>query len=128
MYSLQNFYNRFDQNHFDASADHFVAVAYNMGAWTYFNNDDPLPFTPMETDVLVASVDYTADTVQSLEGVDEDFLGIHKGYTEGNLTSVEGKNIGASEPPSGGRVFCFFCFYFIGECCVFLCVCLFLCF
>ena len=38
------------------------------GGWQYDNNGGLYAFTPTGTDVLVAEVDLTADTVTDLEG------------------------------------------------------------
>ncbi len=66
-------------------ASHFAAVYYSNDTWYYYNNEIPIVFTPFPTDVLVASVDYSADTATLLSGQDTITHGIRTGYVEGDL-------------------------------------------
>ncbi len=57
------------------NADHLIGVRYN-GGWEYNDNYVWVPFTPVTSDVLLASANFSTDTVTSLEG------------TSGNINSV----------------------------------------
>ncbi|CAJ1342258.1 unnamed protein product, partial [Effrenium voratum] len=41
------------------------------GGWQYDSNDGFVAFSPEDSDVLVASVDFDADSVTSLAGMEE---------------------------------------------------------
>ena len=60
-------------------------VKYSSG-WKYDNNSTDYAFTPRDTDILVALVDFRADTVTDLKGQSDTVYGIAKGYAGGNLT------------------------------------------
>jgi hypothetical protein len=45
-----------------------VCVKYETGAWKYDDNYSYYSFTPAESDVLVALVNFTDDTVTALAG------------------------------------------------------------
>ena len=47
-------------------SDNFVCVRYSSG-WQYDNNAGWLSFTPVNSDTLVASVNFDADTVNALD-------------------------------------------------------------
>jgi len=47
-----------------SNADHFICVVYS-GGWKYDTNSALHTFTPGSTDILVAAVNYSADTVSS---------------------------------------------------------------
>jgi len=68
MYSATSVHTRFSANdpHND-NADNFIAVKYDSGSWYYDDNDNWHTFTPVSTDTLVAEVDFSNDTVSSLE-------------------------------------------------------------
>ena len=67
MYSAQDLQDRFPAIN-SYTDDHFVAVVYQDGAWYYDNNTRLVAFTPTETDILVAAVDFGENTVQDLQG------------------------------------------------------------
>ena len=86
MYSPTNLFSRFaSRPPFANNFRNFIAVRYGSGRWFYDDNNRYRPFTPADGDILVAAVDFTADTVTSLEGVDTQTLGIQTGYAEGDL-------------------------------------------
>ncbi|WP_459554670.1 cadherin repeat domain-containing protein [Lacunimicrobium album] len=87
MYSQQNVRTRFsglDSN----NADNFVNVRLNGSQWQYDNNSTWVNFTPTSTDVLVAELDFTADTVTMLEGNLGLVNGIVQGYLDGDLNII----------------------------------------
>eukprot|EP00933_Yihiella_yeosuensis_P024510 TRINITY_DN1900_c0_g6_i1.p1 TRINITY_DN1900_c0_g6~~TRINITY_DN1900_c0_g6_i1.p1 ORF type:complete len:932 (+),score=129.59 TRINITY_DN1900_c0_g6_i1:47-2842(+) len=77
-------------------ARNFVCVRNLYGKWQYDTNwEDEADrvsriswhdFTPLPTDILVASVDFTRDSVSDLKGTNEKYLGIQQGYADGDLT------------------------------------------
>jgi RHS repeat-associated protein len=71
MYSQESVHTRFAPNgpNVPQNADHFICVRYNNGQWEYDNNVSYFSFTPLASDVLVAEVDFTNDTVRPLVGV-----------------------------------------------------------
>ncbi|WP_459554668.1 S8 family serine peptidase [Lacunimicrobium album] len=84
MYSQQNVRTRFsglDPN----NADNFINVRLNGSQWQYDNNTTWVNFTPTSTDVLVAAIDFTTDTVTMLKGNFGVVNGISKGYLDGTL-------------------------------------------
>ncbi|WP_459554667.1 Ig-like domain-containing protein [Lacunimicrobium album] len=84
MYSQQNVRTRFsglDSN----NANNFINVRYDGGQWQYDNNLTWVNFTPTSTDVLVASIDFTTDTVTMLKGNFGIVNGISMGYLDGDL-------------------------------------------
>lgn len=89
MYSEEAIASRFAANppHGGNIASNLVAVKFTGGQWRYSNNDSTtlLTFTPQSTDRLLASVDFSADTIASLEGQRFQVNGIQAGYDTGNL-------------------------------------------
>lgn len=66
MYSEANVITRFGA--YTGNADHIIAVYYANGDWRVDTNFGQAIFTPVASDVLLATVDFTNDTVTSLEG------------------------------------------------------------
>ena len=86
MYSEESVHTRFSAHPpLGNNADHFVCVIYD-GNWKYDNNSTYYVFTPRSTDILVAEVDFSADTVTDLVGQDSTSNGIAYGYASGDLT------------------------------------------
>ena len=86
MYSKENVFSRFAASPpYSGSSDHLVVVRYDGSQWFYDNNASLVAFTPEDSDVLIAEVDLTNDTITSLEGVWEVEHGIAKGYATGDL-------------------------------------------
>ena len=69
MYSKQNVHSRFsgDAVHAD-NANHLIAVQNVGGMWQYNTNSDWIEFTSVSSDVLLASVNFSTDTVTDLKG------------------------------------------------------------
>ncbi len=82
------------QRRFNIRADastRFIAVRNSGGSWQYNRGGSNtsggwVNFTPASTDRLVASVDFSADTVTALVGSIGSIQGIASGYTSGDLT------------------------------------------
>ncbi|GHB92395.1 DUF7594 domain-containing protein [Cerasicoccus arenae] len=83
MYSASNVISRFGA--YMGNADHVIAVLYSSGQWYADKNFGQVAFTPDPADVLLATVDFTNDTVNSLEGVSGTEHGIQYGYATGDL-------------------------------------------
>jgi hypothetical protein len=72
MYSVANVHTRFS-NINGAASDHFICVVYSSGHWEYDpNSNTGVPFSPVQSDVLVATLDFTADTVVMAAGLSRD--------------------------------------------------------
>ena len=88
MYSAEDVLVRFPEvNNGDAlhASDHLLTVKYFNGQWYYDDNLVYRSFTPLPADVLIAEVDFDADTITSLEGTDTSVNGILAGYDDGDL-------------------------------------------
>lgn len=87
MYSEENVHDRFAGNwhSFSAAANHLVAVVFENGQWKYDENETLVNFTPRDSDRLVAEVDFSANTVNHLDGVNTIIEGINAGYASGDL-------------------------------------------
>ena len=88
--------------------DHFVCTKYEGGQWLQDSNDNWIAFTPMDTDVLVASLDFSADTVTSLSGQVDMFNGMRRGFDAGDLVFSANDRIGAGGHSGGANVGEFF--------------------
>lgn len=78
------------------NADHFIAVRHTGTAWQYDTNVAYANFTPDPNDVLVASVDFSANTLTMLAGTDTTINGIAAGYQSGNFTVLPNRWNGGS--------------------------------
>ena len=90
MYSRESIHTRFAASPPNSyQADHFVAVRWIGGVWTYDNNgvaaDNDIPFAPVADDVLLAELDFTADTATLLAGTAGEVGGVPSGYRSGDL-------------------------------------------
>lgn len=87
MYSSQTVQTRFGSAVNSTNAAHIVAVRLNGSQWQFTNRDSTgwVDFTPAANDRLLAEVDFSADTVTSLEGTDSTIGGIAAGYDSGDL-------------------------------------------
>ncbi|CAA6689513.1 MULTISPECIES: DNRLRE domain-containing protein [unclassified Lentimonas] len=83
MYSADNAYNRFGGN--VDNADYLVTVFYKNDLWYADTNYGQTTFTPEPTDLLLASISFSSDTITSLEGSDGIQGGIASGYLSGDL-------------------------------------------
>lgn len=88
MMSGENVFTRFSSSPpFVGSSDVLIAVRYDSGtaSWQYNDNQNWQPFTPMAGDHLVASIDFNADRIFSLQGVTGSFNGISQGYVDSDF-------------------------------------------
>jgi hypothetical protein len=94
MYSSEVVFDRFANhppffaNSQFANSDHFIAVRYNQGSasWQYNDNFTWRNFMRTAGDRLLASVNFTTDTITSLQGTNSLFQGMTMGYIDGDLT------------------------------------------
>ncbi len=87
MYTAESVHTRFGNvNPFNA--DHLIAVRFSGGQWQYNTNNAWQDFTPVASDVLLASVDFSADTVTSLQGTSGTNNGIVSGYASGDVAFI----------------------------------------
>ena len=86
MWSEQNVFDRFDPDPYNGNSSNLITVFWDGGQWKVDLNSTRIPFTPVASDVLIAEVDYTNDTIASLEGVDDTYEGMARGYVSGDLT------------------------------------------
>ncbi|MEM7219145.1 MAG: hypothetical protein AAF515_12325 [Pseudomonadota bacterium] len=87
MYSEESVFSRFRSGKpFGRNLAHFVAVVEDKGRWYYDDRKKLRQFTPASGDVLIARVDFGADTVEMLEGIFDSLEGITLGYYSGDLT------------------------------------------
>ena len=88
MYSEESVHQRFSSNPpHSQNADHFIAVRYNNG-WQYDNNGGYYAFSPAESDLLIANVDFGADHLTDLKGSSGNTNGIEYGYADGDLNFI----------------------------------------
>ena len=87
MYSEESVHTRFADNPPSAwNADHLIAVVFDNGAWKVDRNKFYLvPFTPLSSDHLLASVDFGTDEVTHLVGINTVVEGINAGIVNGDL-------------------------------------------
>ena len=93
MYSEADVHSRMSVN--GENYDHFVCVKNEGGEWLQDTNDAWVAFTPVDTDVLVASLDFSADTVTSLQGQIDMLDGLRRGFDSGDLAFSANARIGA---------------------------------
>ena len=75
LFSVENLVDRGFTVH-GGSHDHMVCVRYSGGVWQQDSNDAWLEFTPVDTDLLVAYLDFDADTIEASTCSDETYEGI----------------------------------------------------
>ena len=95
LYSVENLFTRFPSNRpFYQNAEHVIAVRYNAALQTWEYNDNNFPsspsggwnaFTAAEGDRLLAVVDFTAEQVNSLEGLTGSVHGIPVGFVSSDI-------------------------------------------
>ncbi len=87
MYSEESVHIRFADNPpSSGNADHLIAVVFEDGEWKVDRNKRILvPFASASSDLLVAEVDFGADTVDYLDGLNTVINGINAGYVSGDL-------------------------------------------
>ncbi|MCA9175738.1 MAG: peroxidase family protein [Planctomycetales bacterium] len=91
LYSQESVRQRFGLSLASGMSDHFVAVVHEQGQWQYDDGAQLWPFTPVESDRIVADVDFSTGNVQRLTGVSErgsvpdGQRGVQSGVTRGDL-------------------------------------------
>jgi Zn-dependent metalloprotease len=85
MYSVENVHTRFGGSPETGNSDHLIVVRYN-GGWEFNDNYNWVSFTPAESDQLLASIDFDADTITSFQGQAAQVEGIGVGFILGDLT------------------------------------------
>ncbi|MGB6220207.1 sulfatase-like hydrolase/transferase [Haloferula sp.] len=94
MYSQESIHTRFSSPSPNAfQADHFIAIRYTGSAWEYDSNGGSIvasyaAFTPVASDLLVAYVDFDANTATMFAGTDSSINGIASGYQSGDLNVI----------------------------------------
>ena len=88
MYSQLNVHERFADNAPAANnSDHLIAVTHSNDQWFYDNGSSSVhAFTPNGADVLIASVDFSSDTITAMSGYETDVHGIQAGFATSDLT------------------------------------------
>ena len=90
MFSEEILRDRFRSSNRPSGGDaaRVFAVRFNTGTNTWQYSLDPawIDFTPRNTDRLIASLDFGADTATSLQGFAGSFEGISVGFHDGDLT------------------------------------------
>ena len=86
LYSVENVHSRFSGQVNSSNADHFISVRFDGTNWEFNTDSDTLgqdwvEFTPQSTDRLVADVDFSADTIEGLEDINQNIDGIAAGFT-----------------------------------------------
>ena len=112
MYSEQDVFTRFASKPPFSSdqyrnVDHFVCVMLQDGQWQYDTNvaDGLVSFTPVPSDLLVATIDFSADVVILASGQNSQVGSppIQLGYASGDLqVLVNRRNDGSSGPGDFG--------------------------
>ncbi|MTI38373.1 fibronectin type III domain-containing protein, partial [Fulvivirga lutimaris] len=86
MYSEENVFTRFATALPNSSnSSNLIAVRLNGSTWQYDNNNSYYDFTPLDSDVLLAEVDFTNDAITDLKGQSGAVNGIAYGYLDGDL-------------------------------------------
>lgn len=100
MFSTDDLYTRFDlmrtSGGSKGASQHFVPVRYDAATkqWYADTNAAYVAFTPRATDVLVAAIDFTGDTITDLKGRYGSINGINLGYAAGDLTFYADRFLG----------------------------------
>lgn len=87
MYSVENLFTRFSSDQpFSQNAKHVIATRYVGGQWEYNDNFVWRQFSRADGDRLIAEVDFSNDTVTSMDGVYGSVGGIQKGFYASDIT------------------------------------------
>lgn len=87
LFSVEDVHDRFAKAKILAdNADHLISVKLIDGQWFVDNNYRYTAFTPTETDVLVAKVNYDQNSAEVLAGINEQYAGIQLGVAETDLS------------------------------------------
>lgn len=102
MWSHDSVHSRFYPAPHPANADHLIAVVWNGANWTYDNNSALTSFVPEPDDCIIAEVDFSADTVTTLQGDLGRIEDIDGGYHYDDLT-IDANVWGGSANPGEFR-------------------------
>ena len=92
MYSEESVHTRFSSNRpHGSNADHVIAVINNNGQWQYDNNSSYYNFSPVDSDLLLAEVNFSTDEVVSLEGSSGSINSMAFGFFSGDLSFIANK-------------------------------------
>ena len=87
MYSVENLFTRFSSDQpFSQNAKHVIATRFVGGQWEYNDNFVWRQFSKADGDRLIAEVDFSNDTVTSMDGVYGSVGGIQKGFYASDIT------------------------------------------
>ncbi|MEE9405281.1 MAG: hypothetical protein V3V20_10330, partial [Algisphaera sp.] len=87
LFSETDVHQRFFQNApHTSNSDHLITIVEQGGQWFYDNNHFLTAFTPTSSDVLLAAVDFSNDTITSLQGQTGFIAGIEQCYGSGDLS------------------------------------------
>ena len=86
LYTSESVFTRFASSApHPSNATNLIAVRLEGTQWQYDNNDGWVNFTSVSGDRLLAAIDFTADTITSLEGTSGVVEGIDSGYDSGDI-------------------------------------------
>jgi len=108
LWSDENVFDRLDPGPNSKNSSNLIAVVWDGEGWLVDNNTQLTPFTPKATDVLLAQVDFTHDTITSYEGTNDSLHGIARGYVSGDLNfhaNLWGGDVNAGEFTVSGTTF-----------------------
>ena len=111
LYSKESVHTRFsDAAPHGSNADNFVCAVYNSDSseWSYDNNSTLVVFTPVNTDLLVATVDFIDDLITSGSGDSGTVGGVAFGFARGDLVFRANRFGGADNPGEFGVTGSFF--------------------
>jgi hypothetical protein len=80
------------------NSNQLALVRQENGEWKYFAKPAWHPLATRASDVLLAEVDMTADTISMLVGVDEQIDGLQKGFRTGELWAYANRYAGKENP------------------------------
>ena len=86
MYSSESVFTRFANSRpLTGNSANLIAVRNIDGTWQYSNNQRWVDFTSAHGDRLLAAVDFSSDTIDSLQGASGQIEGIEQGFLDGDL-------------------------------------------
>ncbi len=101
MYSQESVYNRFAENPPQPDNSYsLIVVKYIGGQWHYDDGSGYHSFTPRNSDVLIAALDFTNHTIVDLQGASGEDHGVAMGYASGDLTFLADRG---NEVPNNGE-------------------------
>lgn len=98
MWTQQDVFTRFNPDPHTDNSTNLIAVLWNGSQWLYDNNSTTTVFTPVSTDVLIAAVSFSSDSITSLEGTNDVYNGIARGYASGDLSFIANQWGGSANP------------------------------